>query len=660
LSWWEAEEFSDVALVDRDTDMVPMYESEVRHAGLGKYHVLRCKDPEVLRQKTLALLAQWEEMWKRRQESEAKRKAREFQARSKEEKLIVANMKTEQAEELGRQLVDILRYGIDRATESQWDRLKDNTEFPKPKPDEPYFPLVPYVPDPVLPLPPKEPVRPEIPKKPIAPDISEKVSQDEPRFQPVVSLRDSIIPGRVQKIRKEAEDFFLQELGVWEQKIRVYNEKVATHNACLLSLKRLYHEEKRTYRTLRSQYEEECNRIIKEHDEFVGTKNQEHNEQLNRLKAQHLETLSKWEQEKKRYYDEQAKRNRSIAERREDYLSCNATDIIEYSDMILTNSQYPDYFPQNFELDYIEETRTLLVDYALPRIEDIPAVKTVKYNQRQDEFVYTNLSESALNKLYEDVNYQIALRTLFELFSTDDARALDAVVFNGFVDTIDKATGQRIRPCIMSIQVCRSEFELINLEQVDPKACFRKLKGVSAAKLHALAPVAPVAQINREDRRFVDSYDVASGLDGSVNLASIDWEDFEHLIRELFGKEFATGGGEVKVTQASRDGGVDAVAFDPDPIRGGKIVIQAKRYTNVVGVAAVRDLWGTISHEGAMKGILVTTSNYGPDAYEFAKGKPITLLDGGNLLHLLAKHGHRAKIDLKEAKKEMTSRSKEK
>jgi len=48
-----------------------------------------------------------------------------------------------------------------------------------------------------------------------------------------------------------------------------------------------------------------------------------------------------------------------------------------------------------------------------------------------------------------------------------------------------------------------------------------------------------------------------------------------------------------KVTQASRDGGVDAVAFDPDPIRGGKIVIQAKRYAYTVGVSARRDLYGT-------------------------------------------------------------------
>jgi restriction system protein len=55
-------------------------------------------------------------------------------------------------------------------------------------------------------------------------------------------------------------------------------------------------------------------------------------------------------------------------------------------------------------------------------------------------------------------------------------------------------------------------------------------------------------------------------------------------------------------------------------------------------------------HEGATKGILVTTANYGPDAYEFAANKPLTLLNGANLLHLLEKHGHQARINLQEAK----------
>jgi len=127
-------------------------------------------------------------------------------------------------------------------------------------------------------------------------------------------------------------------------------------------------------------------------------------------------------------------------------------------------------------------------------------------------------------------------------------------------------------------------------------------------------------------------------------------EDFEHLIRELFAEVFSQPGAEVRVTQASRDGGVDAVALDPDPIKGGKIVIQAKRYTATVGVSAVRDLYGTVLNEGANRGILATTSDYGPDAYRFAQGKPITLLNGGNLLSLLADHGHKAKIDIAAAR----------
>ncbi|MGO7718705.1 restriction endonuclease, partial [Rhizobium johnstonii] len=86
------------------------------------------------------------------------------------------------------------------------------------------------------------------------------------------------------------------------------------------------------------------------------------------------------------------------------------------------------------------------------------------------------------------------------------------------------------------------------------------------------------------------------------------------------------------------------------------IVIQAKRYTRTVGVSAVRDLYGTVLNEGASKGLLVTTADYGPDANKFASGKPITLISGANLLHLLAKNGIQATIDLREARKELNLR----
>src|SRR5437763_10044214 len=119
--------------------------------------------------------------------------------------------------------------------------------------------------------------------------------------------------------------------------------------------------------------------------------------------------------------------------------------------------------------------------------------------------------------------------------------------------------------------------------------------------------------------------------------------EFESLITNLFAKM----GLDTKQTQASRDGGVDCVAYDSRPILGGKVVIQAKRYKHTVGVSAVRDLFGTMQNEGASKGILVTTSGYGKASFQFADGKPLELLSGTNLLYLLAEHaGVQARIEM--------------
>jgi restriction system protein len=272
------------------------------------------------------------------------------------------------------------------------------------------------------------------------------------------------------------------------------------------------------------------------------------------------------------------------------------------------------------------------------------------YVQARDEIEPVAMKEDARLRLYDHIVYQTVIRTFRELFQADVIKAADAVVFNGVVETIDRSTGQEVRLCIVSVQATRQEFLTFNLTEVEPKACFRKLKGLGSAQLSAMAAIAPIVQLPTEDERYIDGRQVIDGVSAGTNLAAMDWSDFEHLIRQLFEREFGSTGADVKVTRASRDGGVDAVILDPDPIRGGKFVVQAKRYTNTVSVSAVRELYGTMINEGAVKGILVTTAQFGPDAYEFAKDKPITLLDGGNLLFLLEKHGTKAYIDLPAAR----------
>jgi len=385
------------------------------------------------------------------------------------------------------------------------------------------------------------------------------------------------------------------------------------------------------------------------HNEWLNTKIdiENKNKQKN---LEYKELVKVWETDKLKFEEEQKLNNEVVDEKKAQYLGKNSDAILEYCDMVLSNSNYPESFPKEYELDYNSENGILIIDYLLPSIENIPNIKEVKYIQSRDQITENYISESEMNKIYDDVIYQIALRTIHEIFEADIVKAISAVVFNGWVQSIDKSTGKEIRPCIASLQVKKDEFLSINLSNVDPKSCFKSLKGISSSRLYSLTPVAPILQINKEDKRFINSYDVVNKIQEGDNLAAMDWEDFEHLIRELFENEFSKDGGEVKVTQASKDGGVDAVVFDPDPIKGGKIIIQAKRYTNTVSVSAVRDLYGTVVNEGAMKGILVTTADYGPDSYEFAKGKPLSLLNGGNLLHLLEKQGHKARIDLKEAK----------
>jgi restriction system protein len=58
-----------------------------------------------------------------------------------------------------------------------------------------------------------------------------------------------------------------------------------------------------------------------------------------------------------------------------------------------------------------------------------------------------------------------------------------------------------------------------------------------------------------------------------------------------------------------------------------------------VNPSAVRDLYGTVTHTGATKGILVTTSGFGPDSRAFAADKPLTLITGDQLVTMLREQG---------------------
>ncbi|MFD4909936.1 restriction endonuclease [Kitasatospora purpeofusca] len=119
-------------------------------------------------------------------------------------------------------------------------------------------------------------------------------------------------------------------------------------------------------------------------------------------------------------------------------------------------------------------------------------------------------------------------------------------------------------------------------------------------------------------------------------LLEMDPIEFERLIARLM----ESMGMKVELTARSKDGGVDVRGIDSDPFRGGNVIVQVKRYRDTVTPSVVRDLFGTLQHDrAATKAVLVTTSKFGPSSHQFVSGKPITLINGSELVGLLKHHG---------------------
>lgn len=351
----------------------------------------------------------------------------------------------------------------------------------------------------------------------------------------------------------------------------------------------------------------------------------------------------------------QEAQNAEVDAFRTSYEAGEPESVERYVSLVLASSAFPAGLERETAVAYQQADKSLIVDVELPTPEDLPTVVEHRYIASRRVVEEKHMKAKERDALYEDVVLQIMLRTIHEVFEGEYAGHVDLVVVNGMVNGVDPGTGKDFRACIASCQTTREQFTEYDLARVEPKACFRSLKGLSAAKLATVTPVAPIRVMDREDPRFIEAEGVLDGLEADTNLMTMDWQEFEVLVRDLFEKMFASKGVEVKVTRSSRDEGVDAVVFDPDPLTGGKTIIQAKRYRRAVPVAAVRELYGTVVNEGAGKGILVTTSHFGASAQEFAKDKPLTLIDGANLLHLMQNHGHRVRIDLTEVREDLLS-----
>jgi restriction system protein len=191
------------------------------------------------------------------------------------------------------------------------------------------------------------------------------------------------------------------------------------------------------------------------------------------------------------------------------------------------------------------------------------------------------------------------------------------------MDMLDRFKGTWHSGCVLSVQIDRDTFNEIRHEMVEPDDALRNFPlRFSYDRTFAVREVQPFPGPQSDS------------ILQQVDLATIAPRDFELLVQSLLQRM----GYQAQVTKSSGDGGIDVVAVNTEPIVGGTILVQCKRYSGVVGSPMIRDLYGAMNHEGASKGVLITTSRFSLEAIKFAEGKPLELIDGQQLEELLRRY----------------------
>jgi restriction system protein len=309
----------------------------------------------------------------------------------------------------------------------------------------------------------------------------------------------------------------------------------------------------------------------------------------------------------------------------------------EYFTELLGLSQYPGGFPHHYQVAYRKEPRELVVEYQLPPVEVVPAERDFRYVKARREIDELPRPAKEIKELYALVIHQVALRTMWECLAVSEGRDIvDAVVFNGIVPAINRATGQPEELHLISAPASRAAFAGLVLDQVDPATCLKHLKAIVSPHPYDLEAVEPVIEFQQAKYRFADPVDALAGIDSRLDLLKMDWYKFENLIRQLF----EAMGFEVHVTQSSRDEGIDAVAYNKtDILRQAEILIQAKRYSKCVPANDVRALAGSVDEKRAHHGVLVTTAWVSAETKAFAtRNNRLQIIEGGELKHLLAEY----------------------
>lgn len=182
-------------------------------------------------------------------------------------------------------------------------------------------------------------------------------------------------------------------------------------------------------------------------------------------------------QEKEIFLAHQVEHNKLVQEKIERFKNKEINEIEEYIKRSLELSPYPILFKKDITVEYNLENKLINVTYSLPEKNDLYIKDKVKYYPSKQEFTVTEIKDTQLKNIYSNIINQIALRTVFEIFTLDsELECIDKVNFLGIQPDFDKATGKIIKREIINLVIRENMLNNIDISKVDAISCVESIK----------------------------------------------------------------------------------------------------------------------------------------------------------------------------------------
>jgi hypothetical protein len=164
-----------------------------------------------------------------------------------------------------------------------------------------------------------------------------------------------------------------------------------------------------------------------------------------------------------------------------------ADAVEEYVSIVFSKSAYPSDLPVERNPEFDASTAELRLRVLVPGPDKVSSTSAYRYTKSSDEIVASMLSQKACRDRYAGAVHQVALRSLYEVFTADRRGLIKTISLEVGTETIDPATGRELYVPFIVAGAERESFLELDLCNVVPTATLGHLGAVVSKNPYDLA-----------------------------------------------------------------------------------------------------------------------------------------------------------------------------